>query len=219
MLDLNHGLQFVPMATIEGSDDIGDLPRRRRRRRSPPGPSRSRARRRMDLAGANAAICRKLMPQLLERRAGRDPAAGHQPRRRDHLRHAEAQRPAATQRVLGSGHGAGQLAIPLPDRPAAAASPCRTSTPTSPASTATARSRCGARASIGNIPLHEWAVPGARQADRPRPHRDLPERQGRRLPDHRGQGRDQLRDRPGDGEDPRGNPARTKTASCRSARC
>ena len=26
VLDLNHGLQFVPMATIEGSDDAGSVP-------------------------------------------------------------------------------------------------------------------------------------------------------------------------------------------------
>src|SRR5438874_3680806 len=63
VLDLNHGLQFVPMATIEGSDDVGvcadaDVVVVTAGAKQKPGQSR------MDLATANVQICRKLLPQL-----------------------------------------------------------------------------------------------------------------------------------------------------------
>jgi L-lactate dehydrogenase len=64
LLDLRHGLQFVPMATVTGSDDVevcrdadvlvltaGGNPR--------PGQTR------LDLAGETVAICRDLLPPLL----------------------------------------------------------------------------------------------------------------------------------------------------------
>src|SRR5881392_3311291 len=65
VLDLNHGLQFVPMATIEGSDDVqicadADVVVITAGAKQKPGQTR------MDLAGANAAICRKLVPELLK---------------------------------------------------------------------------------------------------------------------------------------------------------
>src|SRR5215210_4622433 len=64
VLDLNHGLQFVPMATLEGSDDVGICAGAHvvvitAGAKQKPGQTR------MDLAGANAAICRQLVPQLL----------------------------------------------------------------------------------------------------------------------------------------------------------
>jgi len=65
VLDLEHGLQFVPMATVEGSDDVevcrgadvlvltvGGLP----------GPGQTR----LDLAAGSVAICRDLLPSLLK---------------------------------------------------------------------------------------------------------------------------------------------------------
>jgi L-lactate dehydrogenase len=65
VLDLSHGLQFVPMATVAGSDDIevcrnadilaiavGTIPQ--------PGQTR------LDLAGSAVAICRDLLPRLLQ---------------------------------------------------------------------------------------------------------------------------------------------------------
>ncbi|PTL78505.1 L-lactate dehydrogenase [Vitiosangium sp. GDMCC 1.1324] len=65
VLDLNHGLQFVPMATLEGSDDIGvcagaDVVVITAGAKQKPGQTR------MDLAGANVALCRTLVPQLLK---------------------------------------------------------------------------------------------------------------------------------------------------------
>src|SRR5690349_12743329 len=64
VLDLNHGLQFVPMATLEGSDDVGicadaDVVVITAGAKQKPGQTR------LDLAGANTAICRKLVPELL----------------------------------------------------------------------------------------------------------------------------------------------------------
>ena len=65
VLDLNHGLQFVPMATLEGSDDIevcrdADVVVITAGAKQKPGQTR------MDLAAANADICRKMVPRLVE---------------------------------------------------------------------------------------------------------------------------------------------------------
>src|SRR6476659_654291 len=64
VLDLNHGLQFVPMATIEGSDDLGvcadaDVIVVTAGAKQKPGQTR------MDLAAANVAICRKVIPEVV----------------------------------------------------------------------------------------------------------------------------------------------------------
>jgi L-lactate dehydrogenase len=64
-LDLNHGLQFVPMATVIGSDDIevcrgADLVVVTAGAKQKPGQTR------LDLAAANVALCRSLVPRLLE---------------------------------------------------------------------------------------------------------------------------------------------------------
>ena len=65
VLDLNHGLQFVPMATLEGSDDIGvcagaDVVVITAGAKQKPGQTR------MELAEANVALCRALVPRLLQ---------------------------------------------------------------------------------------------------------------------------------------------------------
>src|SRR5438045_4437643 len=59
VLDLNHGLQFVPMATVEGSDDVAvcadaDVVVITAGAKQKPGQTR------MDLAGPNTDICRKV---------------------------------------------------------------------------------------------------------------------------------------------------------------
>lgn len=64
VLDLNHGLQFVPMATIEGSDDPAicadsDVVVITAGAKQKPGQTR------MDLAGTNVELCRSLVPQLV----------------------------------------------------------------------------------------------------------------------------------------------------------
>ena len=65
VLDLNHGLQFVPMANVEGSDDLNicadsDVIIVTAGAKQKPGQTR------MDLAGANAEICRQLIPKLVQ---------------------------------------------------------------------------------------------------------------------------------------------------------
>ena len=64
VLDLNHGLQFVPMAAIDGSDDVNICADAHvivitAGAKQKPGQTR------MDLAEANANICRTLVPQLM----------------------------------------------------------------------------------------------------------------------------------------------------------
>lgn len=64
-LDLNHGLQFVPMATLEASDDVAvckdaDVVV------ITAGAKQKAGQTRMDLAQANAALCRGLVPGLLK---------------------------------------------------------------------------------------------------------------------------------------------------------
>ena len=64
VLDLNHGLMFVPMATVDGSDDINvmtdcDVIVIAAGARQKPGQSR------IELAGINAEMCRTLIPDLL----------------------------------------------------------------------------------------------------------------------------------------------------------
>ncbi|MFL5351163.1 L-lactate dehydrogenase [Archangium sp.] len=65
VLDLNHGLQFVPMATLEGSDDLNvcagaDVVVITAGAKQKPGQTR------MELAGENVELCRSLVPQLLK---------------------------------------------------------------------------------------------------------------------------------------------------------
>lgn len=63
VLDLNHGLQFVPMATLEGSADLevcrdADVIVITAGAKQKPGQTR------MDLAAANTSICKDLVPRL-----------------------------------------------------------------------------------------------------------------------------------------------------------
>lgn len=65
VLDLNHGLQFVPPATVEGSDDPqvcagADVIVMTAGAKQKPGQTR------MDLAAANVAMCRKIVPVLMK---------------------------------------------------------------------------------------------------------------------------------------------------------
>ncbi len=64
VLDLNHGLMFVPEARVDGSDDVSvlegsDVVVITAGAKQKPGQTR------MDLAETNVAICRKLIPELL----------------------------------------------------------------------------------------------------------------------------------------------------------
>ncbi|MFE8601603.1 L-lactate dehydrogenase [Archangium violaceum] len=65
VLDLNHGLQFVPMATLVGSDDIGVCAGANVVVITA-GAKQKQGQTRMELAGANVEMCRTLVPQLLK---------------------------------------------------------------------------------------------------------------------------------------------------------
>jgi L-lactate dehydrogenase len=65
VLDLNHGMLFVPPGTVEGSDEIevlrdSDVVVMTAGARQSPGQTR------MDLAATNADICVKLLPRVME---------------------------------------------------------------------------------------------------------------------------------------------------------
>src|SRR5512133_4256608 len=65
VLDLRHGLQFVPRADVMGSDDIAvcagaDVLAITAGAKQRPGQTR------LDLAGTNLEMCRSLVPRLLE---------------------------------------------------------------------------------------------------------------------------------------------------------
>src|SRR3954451_6254741 len=62
-LDLNHGLQFVPTATVEGSDDIA-VCRDAAVVVVTAGAKQKPGQTRMDLAATNTAICRDMIPKL-----------------------------------------------------------------------------------------------------------------------------------------------------------
>src|SRR4051794_16655096 len=63
-LDLNHGIQFVPMASVEGSDDI-EICRDAAVVVITAGAKQKVGQSRMDLAAANVGISRTLIPKLL----------------------------------------------------------------------------------------------------------------------------------------------------------
>ena len=65
VLDLNHGMQFVPMATIEGSDDV-NLCKDAHAVVITAGAKQKPGMSRLDLAGRNAAMLKTVMPQLLK---------------------------------------------------------------------------------------------------------------------------------------------------------
>jgi L-lactate dehydrogenase len=65
VLDLNQGIQFVPMATVTGSDDVAvtvdsDIVVITAGAKQRPGQTR------LELAGVNVELCRTLVPQLVE---------------------------------------------------------------------------------------------------------------------------------------------------------
>jgi L-lactate dehydrogenase len=60
VLDLNHGLQFVPQATVVGSDDIEIC------RGATAGAKQKPGQTRLELAEANVALSKAMIPQLLE---------------------------------------------------------------------------------------------------------------------------------------------------------
>src|SRR5213079_3415648 len=65
VLDLNHGLQFMPMATVEGADEL-EVCRDASIVVITAGAKQKVGQTRMELAAANAGICREMVPKLVE---------------------------------------------------------------------------------------------------------------------------------------------------------
>src|SRR6266480_3356404 len=64
VLDLNHGLQFVPMASVEGADEL-EVCRDAAIVVITAGAKQKVGQSRMELAAANAGICREIVPKLV----------------------------------------------------------------------------------------------------------------------------------------------------------
>ena len=115
VLDLNHGLQFVPMAHVEGSDDVAVLRRGADVVVVTAGAKQKHGQTRIDLAASTTSMLRTLMPDLVEAAPDARLPARHQPRRRHHVRRPEAHRPPGTE-VFGTGTVLDSFAAPRPDR-------------------------------------------------------------------------------------------------------
>jgi L-lactate dehydrogenase len=157
VLDLNHGLQFVPMATIEGSDDVGicgdaDVIVVTAGAKQKPGQSR------LDLATANVQICRKLLPELTRLAPGAVLLLVTNPV--DVITYAALKITGwPRQRVLGSGTvlDSSRFRFLIARR-------CNVAVQNVHATIAgehgDSEIPLWSSARIGNVLLHEWAVPG-----------------------------------------------------------
>jgi L-lactate dehydrogenase len=157
VLDLNHGLQFVPMAKIVGSDDLAvcegaDVIVVTAGAKQKPGQSR------MELAGANVEMCKTLIPQLLK--LAPDAVLLIVTNPVDvitYVAHKVSGLPR--QRVLGSGTvlDSSRFRYLIAQR-------CKVAVQNVHAYIAGEHGESEiplwSSASIGNILLHEWAVPG-----------------------------------------------------------
>ena len=157
VLDLNHGMQFVPMATVEGSDDVAvcadaDVVVITAGAKQKPGQTR------MDLAGANVEICKALIPQLMRLAPGAILLLVTNPV--DVLTYAVSKISGLpSRRVLGSGTvlDSSRFRFLIARR-------CRVAVQNVHAYVAgehgDSEVPLWSSASIANIPLHQWAVPG-----------------------------------------------------------
>jgi L-lactate dehydrogenase len=157
VLDLNHGLQFVPMATVEGSDDAAvcadaDVVVITAGAKQKPGQTR------MDLLAANSAIFRDLVPQLLRVAADAIFLVVSNPV--DVMTHATLKLTGLPrQRVLGSGTvlDSSRFRFLIAQR-------CKVAVQNVHAyivgEHGDSEIPLWSSASIANVPLHEWAVPG-----------------------------------------------------------
>lgn len=157
ILDLNHGLMFVPEARVDGSDDIGvlegaDVVVITAGAKQKPGQTR------LDLAATNTSICRKLIPILL--RVAPDAVLLMVTNPVDVLTYAALKLSGLeTARVLGSGTvlDSSRFRFLL-------AQHCQVAVQNVHAYIAgehgDSEIPLWSSASIGNIPLRDWARPG-----------------------------------------------------------
>jgi L-lactate dehydrogenase len=157
VLDLNHGLQFVPMASVAGSDDVAvcadaDVIVITAGAKQKPGQTR------MDLLAANAAIFRDLIPKLL--RVAPDAIFLLVSNPVDVMTYATLKLTRLPrQRVLGSGTvlDSSRFRFLIAQR-------CKVAVHNVHAyiigEHGDSEIPLWSSASIANIPLHEWSVPG-----------------------------------------------------------
>ena len=204
VLDLNHGLLFVPQGTVEGSDDIEILLRLRRDR----DDRRSQAKPWANAHGpgrANAAICAKLLPGVVH--VAPDAMFLLVTNPVDVITQVAIKMTGLPwERVFGSGTVLDSSRFRY-----LVAKHCHVAVQNVHAYIAgehgDSEIPLWSSATIGSIPLSQWAVKA--MAASPRPTRtDRAQRQGRRLPGDPGQRRNQLRHRTGGHQYSRSAPAR-----------
>jgi L-lactate dehydrogenase len=157
VLDLNHGLQFVPMARVQGSDDVGvcadaDVVV------ITAGAKQKRGQSRMDLLAANAAIFRQIVPKLLSVAPQAIFLLVSNPV--DVLTYATLKLTGLPpQRVLGSGTvlDSSRFRFLIAQRCVVAVQNVHAYVV---GEHGDSEIPLWSSASIANIPLHEWAVPG-----------------------------------------------------------
>ena len=157
VLDLNHGMQFVPMATISGSDDVAvcadaDVIVITAGAKQKPGQTR------LALAASNAQICKTLVPQLVRLAPGAILLLVTNPV--DVITYVTLKISGFPARhVLGSGTvlDSSRFRFLIAQR-------CRVAVQNVHAYIAgehgDSEVPLWSSASIANIPLHQWAVPG-----------------------------------------------------------
>ena len=201
VLDLEQGIQFVPMAQVVGSDDVAvtagsDIVVVTAGAKQKPGQTR------LELAGVNVEMCRKLIPQLVE--LSPDAIILMVTNPVDVLTYA-AQKFAGlpSNRVFGSGTvlDSSRLRILLARHAGVAVQSVHAYVV---GEHGDSELPLWSTATIGPIPVADWSVPGVPPLDTE--VRDAIAHQvvDRCRADHPRQGRHELRDRAVDGADRRG---------------
>jgi L-lactate dehydrogenase len=189
VLDLNHGLMFVPMAKVDGSDDLAVLANSdvivvTAGAKQKPGQSR------IDLAEANTSICRKLIPEL--QRVAPEATLLMVTNPVDVLTYVALKISGMPpERVIGSGTvlDSSRFRFLIAQR-------CQVAVQNVHAYIAGEHGDTEfplwSSADIGNIPVRDWQVPGHGRLEEREQAGDLRECAHRGVSDHPGKGRDQL---------------------------
>jgi len=202
-LDLNHGLMFVPMAKVDGSDDINvladsDVIVVTAGARQKPGQTR------IDLAGINTGICRTLIPQLLAVAPNATLLMVTNPV--DVLTYIALKLSGLeSRRVLGSGTvlDSSRFRFLIAERCSVAVQNVHAYIT---GEHGDSEFPLWSSASIGSVPVRGWKMPG---------HGEIGPQDEQNLFDNRGQGRDQLCHRSGRLDHPASDPVErgARTAS------
>ena len=203
VLDLEQGIQFVPMAQVVGSDDIAvtagsDIVVVTAGAKQRPGQTR------LELAGVNVEMCRKLIPQLVE--LSPDAIVLMVTNPVDVLTYA-AQKFSGLpkERVFGSGTvlDSSRLRILLARHAGVAVQSVHAYVV---GEHGDSELPLWSTATIGPIPVADWSVPGVPPLDAEVRDADRAPGRHRRGADHPRQGRHELRHRSLDGADRGGGP-------------